>query len=401
MMFWRTYAVLIFSILLSISLLSAQKQEYLFDTKIFTKEDGLPSLLNTSVFQDSRGFIWIGTGSGLSRFDGYNFQLFSPEAYGMTGKKAISRISEDHKGNLWLFYCRGFLPSPSNWDLIAIDIFDPKAEKVIPFDTYFQETFPFAIEDAFLPQITDDLHRNWIATKKGELFLYNQGFKKIFEKKGASFQYLTIDEHHHIWLVADNTQLIKIDTLGNILESIQTPKHIHGIWTGEGDRLWVALVNNPNTGESSIGLWEKKQDQFVPFYLKGKNHIISGLPLVETLNIYSFCHRSKKGYWYIGLNQQIHLFGPDGEWMYNFQEVVGDDLNVNTYGYYENKDNVWFCGDIMLMKTFLTENHFNLIHQQEEGVSDSGGLWKIPEEIFILSINSSFSTILYIRQMSE
>jgi len=35
--------------------------------------DGLVNNQVTCIFKDSRGFIWIGTTAGLSRFDGINF----------------------------------------------------------------------------------------------------------------------------------------------------------------------------------------------------------------------------------------------------------------------------------------------------------------------------------------
>ena len=42
----------------------------------FTKNDGLPSDNVYGLFQDSRHFIWIRTGNGLSRYDGIEFQNF-------------------------------------------------------------------------------------------------------------------------------------------------------------------------------------------------------------------------------------------------------------------------------------------------------------------------------------
>lgn len=46
-------------------------QEYVF--KVFTARDGLPTSETICVAKDTKGFLWIGTTSGLSRYDGYTF----------------------------------------------------------------------------------------------------------------------------------------------------------------------------------------------------------------------------------------------------------------------------------------------------------------------------------------
>jgi hypothetical protein len=44
-----------------------------FSLKKYTVKDGLPGAYIFTIFQDSRGFLWIGTANGISRFDGKNF----------------------------------------------------------------------------------------------------------------------------------------------------------------------------------------------------------------------------------------------------------------------------------------------------------------------------------------
>ena len=42
----------------------------------FTQAEGLPNNQIQCIFQDSKGWIWLGTSQGLSRFDGYRFVNF-------------------------------------------------------------------------------------------------------------------------------------------------------------------------------------------------------------------------------------------------------------------------------------------------------------------------------------
>ncbi|MHA6203735.1 diguanylate cyclase [Dyella soli] len=47
--------------------------------------DGLPHSITTSIAQDHRGLVWIGTMGGLVRYDGYRMQLFTAAAGARTG----------------------------------------------------------------------------------------------------------------------------------------------------------------------------------------------------------------------------------------------------------------------------------------------------------------------------
>lgn len=44
--------------------------------RLYTSDSGLPNSKINSIYQDSRGFIWISTENGLSRFDGMGFSTF-------------------------------------------------------------------------------------------------------------------------------------------------------------------------------------------------------------------------------------------------------------------------------------------------------------------------------------
>ena len=64
---------------------------------------GLPQL-NSRLYQDSKGFIWMGTLNGLSRYDGNSFVTYRPEG----GNKIslmdhrIRDLEEDKNGFLWI-----------------------------------------------------------------------------------------------------------------------------------------------------------------------------------------------------------------------------------------------------------------------------------------------------------
>ena len=68
--------------------------------------DGLPSNSIRNIYQDSKGFLWLGTLNGLSRYDGNSFLNFQPEinANGRISliDNRINRVIEDQNGFLWI-----------------------------------------------------------------------------------------------------------------------------------------------------------------------------------------------------------------------------------------------------------------------------------------------------------
>jgi len=69
-------------------------------------EQGLPSATVFDLHQDTKGYIWIATESGLYRYDGKDFKLYKPHT---SKASAMSSIREDSKGKLWFLNFSGQL----------------------------------------------------------------------------------------------------------------------------------------------------------------------------------------------------------------------------------------------------------------------------------------------------
>ena len=65
----------------------------------YTVTNGLPSNETYDVFQDSRGYIWIGTDKGVVKYDGHTFKTYTTRD-GLTDN-TVFRIQEDFKGRIW------------------------------------------------------------------------------------------------------------------------------------------------------------------------------------------------------------------------------------------------------------------------------------------------------------
>ncbi|MBN2425460.1 MAG: hypothetical protein JXB44_10585 [Calditrichaceae bacterium] len=95
----KNHISVLFTLLLTTGLLSQQLQ---FE-RITTKE-GLSQNSVTSICQDSMGFIWFGTYSGLNRYDGYNYKIFKNEKDnpGSLANEFVRALSIDNSGRLWV-----------------------------------------------------------------------------------------------------------------------------------------------------------------------------------------------------------------------------------------------------------------------------------------------------------
>lgn len=64
-----------------------------------TDEDGLPSMEIFDLMQDRLGYIWIGSNSGVARYDGRRFERFENKAQ---RRIAMSNLIEGPKGRIWM-----------------------------------------------------------------------------------------------------------------------------------------------------------------------------------------------------------------------------------------------------------------------------------------------------------
>lgn len=107
----RIYTLIIIacSLLLSMSALAADDHILFYN---LTNRDGLSNSQVNYIYKDNRGYVWLGTQSGLNRFDGFRFKTFFYGSLndGSLPNNQTSTIQQDAWGNLWIHtavgYCR-------------------------------------------------------------------------------------------------------------------------------------------------------------------------------------------------------------------------------------------------------------------------------------------------------
>lgn len=79
-------------------------QSYWDNIDFYTTKDGLPNNSILSLHQDKKGFLWIGTYNGLSRYDGREFKTYTDDIFNQEKNwiASVNCIVEDSAGNIWI-----------------------------------------------------------------------------------------------------------------------------------------------------------------------------------------------------------------------------------------------------------------------------------------------------------
>jgi ligand-binding sensor domain-containing protein/serine phosphatase RsbU (regulator of sigma subunit) len=90
---------IVISILLCLFLFSSLLNGQVYQFKNFGVSSKIPNYFIYTLNQDNKGYLWIGTGSGLSKFDGFDFYNI-PFPDSVPGRFPVSSL-KDKNGNLW------------------------------------------------------------------------------------------------------------------------------------------------------------------------------------------------------------------------------------------------------------------------------------------------------------
>lgn len=118
------------------------------DARWFGPENGLSNRHITAVMRDDLGFVWVGTVSGLDRFDGHGFRNWSI-ADGLSCGR-IDAMRRDVGGRIWVF------TYDTDGGMASIDVVHPRSGSVMPLAATAQTSpVPIAELTRPAPQVAD------------------------------------------------------------------------------------------------------------------------------------------------------------------------------------------------------------------------------------------------------
>ena len=243
----RVITILIIAMLSCVKTFAATSNFHLLGLQILMQENGLSNNTLLEIHQDKRGFLWLGTDLGISRYDGihfHNYDLMEPEP------QAVKRICEMEKDNLlWLKIGRNK----------EIACFDKKNGIYIPLEstdsTLLKDIHDLCITDSTLYAITSKGISRLDYKRQKESILINSSI---------------VLEHHYALKSVHNdlTHLYAVDEENNLLiynketqkkkiieyKRLNTNKSIANIYTFN-KYLWISTnwngtyCYNPETDE--------------------------------------------------------------------------------------------------------------------------------------------------------
>lgn len=348
----------------------AQSKNLIFNN--INIEQGISQSTIEDIFQDSEGYIWLGTNDGLNRYNGYEFKIYNYEEYqNSISHNGITDITEDKYGNIWVNTVSGVnkinkkTEKISNYTEINGKIKEDSTTEIIVtkdnnilVGTYEGLNIYNAKEDRFdiileqkdgilsscIYSIDEDINGNiWIGTELG-LNKLSKDFKVLetYTSESEIYNIFCDDENGFVWVGSDSSGLLKIDTktkevkqyINNIEDLNSLPANQVGVIIRDSKgNLWVGTTNG-------LARYNEKNDSFDVY----KNKVYDKNSLVY--NDVRSIIEDREGVLWVGTYSGISIF--DTESSIKYYNAGLDDgylLSENmVHGIYEDDEGYLWVG---------------------------------------------------------
>ena len=348
----------------------AQSKNLIFNN--INIEQGISQSTIEAIFQDSEGYLWLGTNDGLNRYNGYEFKIYNYEEYqNSISHNGITDITEDKYGNIWVNTVSGVnkinkktekisnytelngkIKEDSTTEIIVtkdnnilvgtyegLNIYNAKEDR---FDVILEEKD--GILSSCIYSIDEDINGNiWIGTELG-LNKLSKDFKVLetYTSESEIYNIFCDDENGFVWAGSDSSGLLKIDTktkevkqyINNIEDLNSLPANqVGAIIRDSKGNLWVGTTNG-------LARYNEKNDSFDVY----KNKVYDKNSLVY--NDVRSIIEDREGVLWVGTYSGISIF--DTESSIKYYNAGLDDgylLSENmVHGIYEDDEGYLWVG---------------------------------------------------------
>ncbi|QNK61431.1 histidine kinase [Pedobacter sp. PAMC26386] len=316
--------------------------------KHYNTKDGLPSNSCYYLIQDKKGYIWVASDAGVSRFDGKIFETFSVDD-GLPDNQII-RLNEDRSGRIWFSALNGQLSYFLNG--VIYNASNNKLLKLLKFNGVVTSFFE------------DSKGNIWFGTNKNMLARWD----------GKSLKKYSSTDHDNQFI---NTFIYE-DQSGRIWAS---STHCLRFFDGE-TFIKTTFSINPLSYKTAKNLPNRTM-----YFLDKKGlNFKNGMQQMLTMKIDSSLLADNPGYFYAESQQELWLTTNSGVYHLEANGSKTHYLNNVTTNQVikDNRGNMWFTtnnGIYMLPKkskrVYVIDNHQGLSNNIVKSVmkDHSSKLW--------------------------
>lgn len=319
-------------------------------------EDGLSNRFVRRTFQDSKGFIWLGTNYGLNRYDGYNFRLFTKENQNLPSNR-IFQMYEDADTCLWVrFSNEGKAPLPE------ISIINLNTLEISSFEEKFAETFPIQQQDIFeIYQVAPSTI--FIVTKSRQVYEYQQG-KQLVLRFILPYPNYTLTSikvaPEALWVVGVG-YILEYDRQGNLQEEELVPfQSVLSIHQNDEEGYLEGFARYLQN--DSLFYFSKQPQRTVEY---GSPKYVS--PKIQTLNPTSNIWQAPNGLlWYHDFYQSC-IYSSKGELIYDFVDHFDPSVLQGIFHiFFDDNSNAWIgTTDGVYILTISNNRFYSYLDENE------------------------------------
>ena len=320
-------------------------------------EQGLPSNAPIKALVDRKGFLWVTSKGGLSRYDGYSFTSyqFDPRDSFSLNQNVTFTLYEDDEGILWVSTVEGGI---NRFDAATGKFFNYRPEQPVGrFETVLRAVSAMQQDKEgffWVGSYSGELRRFDKRTGRFTTFDYDLGYHprrgdiRPFDRVNCIYR----DSHNDIWLGNKSGLHRLVITPGKSpLDSsachfshyINDPAdsnslagdEVAGIFEDHAGKLWVGT-------DSALNRLDRNTGHFIHYRpIPGDSHSFPG----ET---FGGIVEDNDHYLWIATSHAVSRLDPDRKTFENFRNIPGDANSLGiSYGYtiaVDKPGNIWICG---------------------------------------------------------
>lgn len=322
---------------MSLTIANSQGMEEKPDLKFQRISEGLINNRISTIYQDHQEFIWVGTYSGLHKYDGLSFKVYAsgPDSSSINDNY-IGAIFEDSQNQLWVGTGSGMALYNRNTD----DFIRFKLQSEVAIQGGENNLVNIILED--------EKGNIWVSTPTSGLFFFDcdqQQFLPFQVDEGVSINSMVAGDEDILWLATLQHGLIKLNTTTS-----QTEYYAHSPsdpGSVSSNNLKTVIIDQEGTlwvGARSNGLNRMEVKNGKVSFVRYR-HDTEDPHSLNNNSIYMLNIDRKGNLWICNENGGLHLYNKENDTFYRYLHDPKDpnSLSHNSIWniFQDNQDRYW------------------------------------------------------------